>query len=114
MVDVGTVQSCSMQDEIRGEETGLHCKGFACCLMLGRERRKLMKLLFQRKLKARPSFDVDTCGLKERGCSHQPQQCCTSSRVVFASLRGAFTNATTANEAVKLRSRLLPHRRDNP
>ncbi|CAL9022103.1 unnamed protein product, partial [Prunus brigantina] len=82
---------------------GVHL-GFACCLMLGRERWKLMKLLFQKKLKARPSFDVDTSGLKERGCSHQPQQCCPSSRVVFASLRGALTNATTANEAAKLRS----------
>ncbi|CAB4320640.1 unnamed protein product [Prunus armeniaca] len=63
-----------------------------------------MKLLFQKKLKAHPSFNVDTSGLKKRGCSHQPQQCCPSSRVVLASLRGAFTNATTANEAVKLRS----------
>ncbi|ONH91358.1 hypothetical protein PRUPE_8G109300 [Prunus persica] len=72
--------------------------------MLGRERQKLMKLLFQKKLKARPSFDVDTSGLKERGCSHQPQQCCPSSSVLFASLRGTFTNATTANEAVKLQS----------
>ncbi|PQP97309.1 hypothetical protein Pyn_37399 [Prunus yedoensis var. nudiflora] len=63
MVDVGMVQSCSLQDEIRGEETG--------------------------------------------GAVIKPQQCCPSSRAVFASLRGAFTNATTANEAVKLRSRPL-------
>ncbi|XP_021802115.1 TMV resistance protein N-like, partial [Prunus avium] len=82
---------------------GVHL-GFACCLMLGRERRKLMKLLFQKKLKARPSFDVDTSGLKRKEVQSSTPTMLSKFKSCFRKFKRAFTNATTANEAVKLRS----------